>query len=223
MDRPERRGSAVVDSWRWCPHCGAAVQPDWAFCGSCGEVITSSPTRTVDEAPPIWVPPSPQAEPAPQPESGKPRRATMYVAACMLLLLALGMLGYDYQRTVGDLEETQANLSTTEGQLVSTADELNETERSLSDSRSQLAAVRNDLERTAQKLRSARRDMTGLEGTLDSAQDRLDLQANQIQTLQTCLQGVSNALTYVSYSDFGAALAALNAVEVSCQAAYQMF
>lgn len=50
----------------------------------------------------------------------------------------------------------------------------------------------------------------------------LTIKSGQIETLKSCLNGVSIALTDLAYSDYAGAISALNAVKVSCHSAYAL-
>lgn len=194
-------------SGRWCVHCGADADETWAFCGSCGRALNQSdPVVAVSQA-------------------RRPSRSTWVLtslAGALVVALAAGA-GFVYQQMRTDLEDTRTQLASTRDQLQGTRSSLAETEQSLADSRTELAAANGQLDSTQARLRTARRQLSGLQGSLSSAQDRLDLQANQIETLKTCLDGVTSAMSYAAYDDYGAAIAALDAVEVSCNRAFELF
>lgn len=228
-----------------CTHCGAEAEMSWGFCGGCGHRLdTTSPsaaeppshrggedhdadgTATVVLADLLPAPvPAPVHNPAEEPRRRRrsPLAVTLYSLGAGVLLAAVAGAGYAYQQTANDLETTRAELASTRDELDTTNSTLAETEHSLADSRSELADTSDQLQQAQTRLRSARRDLSGVQGSLDNAQDRLDLQANQIETLKSCLDGVTSAMSYAAYSDYGAAIAALDAVEVSCNRAYELF
>jgi hypothetical protein len=227
---------------RRCVQCGTVAEVSWGFCGTCGASLPQPASATsetgigaafedpgvvsgsagtvvlVDPAPPVPVP-------AERPRGGRRSRLalTLYALAAVLLLALIAVAGYVYQQTRNDLANTRAELAATQAELDTTVATLSETERSLADSRDELADTAGQLQQTRSRLRTAQRELAGLEGSLENAQDRLDLQANQIETLKSCLDGVTNAMGYAAYSNYGAAIASLEAVEVSCNRAYDLF
>jgi hypothetical protein len=48
------------------------------------------------------------------------------------------------------------------------------------------------------------------------------IQAGQIETLKSCLSGVSIALSDLASGDYSGTIAALEAVQVSCHSAYAL-
>jgi len=82
--------------------------------------------------------------------------------------------------------------------------------------------VEAELSSEVKRLQSAQKELAGVRGSLNEANTKVNLQASQIETLKSCLNGVSAALHYAAYSDYDAAIAALEAVEVSCDKAYKM-
>lgn len=115
-----------------------------------------------------------------------------------------------------DLAGSRSELERTSDQLGTTWAELDTTKEALASSTSERDAVRSELDATLAEL-------AGLRGSLGDAQDRLNLQAGQIETLKSCLNGVSEALGHAAYDDYRSAVAALDAVEVSCDRASEMF
>lgn len=222
-----------------CTHCGAQAEPSWGFCGTCGKPLDTSapsaeepPNRAVDGDQDGWgtvvlanpahaaVPVNVSAPP-PQRRRRSPAAITLYTLGAVALLSLIAGASYAHQQTRNDLDNTRAELATTQDKLDTTSTTLVETEDSLADSRSELADTTDQLQQAQNRLRAARRQLSGLQGSLDNAQDRLDLQANQIETLKSCLDGVTSAMSYAAYSNYDAAIAALDAVEVSCNRAYE--
>lgn len=229
-----------------CVHCDAEADASWAFCGTCGKPLDAQimsdatplpetreaaglsimdpaapPTSTAPAATNVLSPPNAGKKPPPHRRS--PLKITLYSLALVLLLALIASAGYVYQQTVNDLENTRAELATTQDQLETTSATLSDTEQSLADSQQDLSNLAGVLQKTKSRLQSANQELSGLRGSLDSAEDRLDLQANQIETLKTCLDGVTNAMAYAAYDNYGAAIASLDAVEVSCNRAYELF
>lgn len=61
-----------------------------------------------------------------------------------------------------------------------------------------------------------------MQNSLTDAKSRLTMQSGQIETLKACPTGVSIAFRDVADGDYLGAVSALQAVKVSCDAAYAM-
>lgn len=138
------------------------------------------------------------------------RSAIGIVMACLVAAAITGWVQYNH--TQDRLRETRHQLSDTQASLDFTKDQLSAT-------RGELTTTRGTLKTTQDELGSTKEELAKSLGSLNNAQDRLDLQAGQIDTLQTCLHGVSEALTDVAYGAYDAAVSALSAVEGSCREA----
>ncbi len=197
-------GSAAPQGMRnECAGCGAAAEPSWIFCGSCGEPLNALPPVPSDDDM--------------RRSGGRSRFAVVWVTVAVLLVAGLATAAtLTHLQTRDELQQARNQLASTENRLAKTTVALDETQGELDESQTTLASTRDRFEATKGRLRRKAQQLTGVRGSLDGAQDRLDLQSNQIESLKSCLNGVSNALSYVAYSDYSAAVAALEAVEGSC-------
>jgi peptidoglycan hydrolase CwlO-like protein len=221
-----------------CSKCGAFTDGTWDFCGDCGQPLSATSDAVEGDgrtdqgdphlavpvpAPPIaaWV----ETTSTKANSSGRRSRAkTIALTVAILLIVGLaGSLGYLQQRTSDQLRKTDSQLSATSQQLANRSAELESTTDELQASNSELTRTASALQSARQDLKQTRKQLSGIQGTLDTTRHQLDLQANQIETLKSCLNGVSSALSYAAYSDYGAALAALDAVQVSCDKANDLF
>lgn len=146
-------------------------------------------------------------------------RAAIGVAVAIVVAVAVSSdLGVRSRldRTRNDLVGARSEIERTSDQLSITRGELDTTKKTLASTTSERDAVRSELDAKLAEL-------AGLRGSLGDAQNRLNLQAGQIETLKSCLNGVSEALGYAAYEDYRSAVAALDAVEVSCDRASKMF
>ena len=227
----------------WCVNCGAETEPSWTFCGACGDPtnatrqhapsssdtsILAEPVPVVTSTPPHLSSPTAHAgehnHVSKRRSSGRSRIKLLLFSLVPLLLVGLAAAaGYIQQQTQAELDSTHNELTGTRHQLQETSSELTANRTELTQIQAKLSDTANELQATKTRLTNKLEQLSGLRGSLDSAQDRLDLQANQIETLKSCLNGVSNALGYLTYSDFAPALAALQAVEVSCTKAHELF
>lgn len=231
---------AHAASMRFCTHCGAEAEASWAFCGDCGMPLNhlaaaadyATPVRTEGEnretedwTALVLADPTQDVEPlngSARPPRQRPALVALYMIGAFAVLALIAGAGYQYLQVRDDLEQTRTELTATERQLDTTRSTLADTQESLASSNDELDKITGELQQTTNRLRAARRELSGLEGSLNNAQNRLDLQANQIETLRTCLDGVTSALSYVAYSNYSAAIAALDAVEISCNRAYDL-
>jgi hypothetical protein len=216
-----------------CSNCHRPVEAEWAFCEGCGAVLPHHglPKAAGDavETPVAPIPLFPESrEPASMPlqtESAEPalgrhtpRRWIWPVVLGATITIALGLGTYLYMTLEGardDLTSTQTDLDRTATSLSVTQDQLAETEGELSET----TAERNQLEG---KVRSLKADLRGVRGTLNEANADLELQAGQISTLKTCLNGVSIAFDRVLDFDYRGAAAALQSVECACNEAFAL-
>ena len=165
------------------------------------------------------------------------RRRTLQIVAAVV---ALALVGSGVAMYLG----TRSRLAHTRSELASTSAQLDQTERQLADTSSELESTTADLESTKTDLtqRTAERDslqtelqntqddlagtqteLSGVKGSLSNAEQRITLQSGQITNLKACLDGVFNALGYVTDGYYSAAIGALEAVDVSCTAAAEAF
>ena len=214
-----------------CPSCGRPLESGWTFCGRCGGALAvavpdGAAGRVVEEthAPSAADMTGEMAGDLDGDDAGATssrgplRRAVLPLVAAALAvgIAVVAAVGWaKFQSTSEELSVTRSTLRVASAELVETSDALDDTRRILTSTEDDLEISEGDLERVRSELRRT-------EGSLSSAQSRMDLQANQIATLRTCLDGVSNALSYAAYSQYGQAVAELNAVEVACDKAYDV-
>jgi chromosome segregation ATPase len=163
--------------------------------------------------------------------SWRPSRHVLVIS--VITLVAVGLLGEGvlvHLDTRDDLRKSAKALTATRTNLAVTATNLKISDTSLADTKTQLSAetklrkeTEDELDGVQDKLSGVRGELDGVQGTLADADSKLNLQAGQIENLKTCLQGVSTALSAVADSDYTSALAALDAVESSCNAAHELF
>lgn len=219
-----------------CQQCGAEVESSWTFCGACGSAAhiegAASHESVLAQPVPIFTSSAlgehfsnDTGAPMVAPHDRRRSRGRLltYVLGTLVLVVLATAAGFWQFETQQKLDAARADLATTRQALQATVATLGETEDQLSSTQLELDDTTADLEATETKMRATQRRLTGVRGSLDDAENRLDLQANQIETLKSCLNGVSDALIYVAYNNFNAALAALEAVEISCQRANEYF
>lgn len=221
-----------------CPGCGSRCDTGWAYCEVCGIALpvgqraTELPRRegAAQKAGDVvdrrgaragslaahrgigsGVASSPTAEALAPPR--RSRRVRIAVGMLIASLAGAALTGWiQYDHAQGRFIESRHQLSETKGLLISADEQLGLTRDELATDKSALASAEAELSRTKQ-------DLVKSQGSLDNAKDRLNLQASQIDTLQTCLRGVSEALSDVAYGDYEGAVSALDAVRTSCRKA----
>ena len=161
----------------------------------------------------------------------KPKRWKKRIAVGTAVVLVLSMVGLaarTHLQTRHDLSDTRAALASTSRTLASTEDTLDETTSELDDTSALLHETKQQLktrtsERDALQAQATdlETDLAGVRGSLANAEQRITLQSGQITNLRSCLQGVSNSLVYLADGYYSAALGAIQAVEVSCNAAME--
>lgn len=118
---------------------------------------------------------------------------------------------------------SQARLGDTLGTLKSTRVDLASTTTSLQTTKASLQTTTTELNSTKKALTTKVQQLAGVRNNLSDVKHNVTIQATQIETLKSCLNGVSIALGDLANGDYSGALAALQAVDVSCNAAYKLF
>jgi len=215
----EAATAAPAQIRRPCPGCGEATEHTWAFCEWCGHDVAGpktgapsipGPRRASELMPPTT---------GESPHTGTRRWLTgRRLVRGMAALVGAGLL------TAGTLLhfDTRQSLDRSQQSLAATQHRLDETSAKLRASEASLGRVKAELASETKRRQGTERELAGVRGSLNDANDKMNLQASQIETLKSCLNGVSLALHHAAYADYSAALAALDAVQVSCDKAYQM-
>lgn len=141
----------------------------------------------------------------------------------VLVLAALGVAAFTIVNLDSTLDDAEASLVAAESQLSNTRSTLEGTESELSTTKTDLRQSERDRDQLEERVRNLVLDLRGVRGTLRKAEDRVELQSGQIDTLKTCLNGVSLALDAVIYLEYREAARALQAVESECNEAFALF
>jgi hypothetical protein len=218
-----------------CASCGTPSAPGWEFCGGCGSTVAGSgnaaggPTGGADivvfptRAHPVF---GSDILPARTTRGSRWARRPRWMVPVALGVAVSAAVGSGVR---ADLD-VRSRLDATRGELASTRIDLERTSATLRTTEADLVATDGALvsattERDALEadLDARLAELEGVRGSLGDARSRLDLQAGQIETLKSCLNGVSSALSFAAYEDFVSAMAALDAVQVSCDRASDLF
>lgn len=214
-----------------CPSCGTRLDESWDYCGNCGHLVRedqhAAPTEPIGLSPqgtdeprdmqPAGASAVPSAAPRERSRPGGGWRRVLVIVVVVVLVTAgvatASVAGYRLNRT----------LDHTEADLASRSRTLGETEQELEATRIDLQTTKRERDELRAKAEDLRLDLGGLRGTLQKAENKVELQAGQIGTLKTCLNGVSLALDAVIYLDYRGAARALQAVETECNEAFALF
>jgi len=193
-----------------CPRCRKPVDSRWAFCEWCSHDL--GPARQAAAA----ATPT-RRDRFPFPRLRRPSWRVVAVAAAVVLTAGVvGRGAVVLHDTRGELKGTQRTLTATQHDLDDTTTLLNRTDSALEGANEKL--------RAEQELRqNTQADLEGVKGSLADADSKVNAQAGQIDTLKTCLTGVSTALRAAARDDYDAAIAALDSVQPACDKAYALF
>ena len=231
-----------------CQNCGADQEPDIRFCAECGaptarpEVfLPDSPTEHLTQA--LETPATEQAGyycPAPSGSGVVPlemtsvipadpvrrprRRLTLVTSAlaAVSVVAAVGVLAVNDRGTHQRLATSQHAYSQSQSRLKGTRTQLATTVSQLTGVQTNLASTQSTLKTTQDSLAAKVQELSGVQNSLTDAKSSLTMQSGQIETLKACLTGVSIAFRDVADGDYSGAVSALQAVKVSCDAAYAM-
>ena len=110
-------------------------------------------------------------------------------------------------------------LADTKTELSDTVDELEATNRELTSTKNTLTVRTNERDGLQGDLEAKQAELATTQGALNDARGKVDLQASVIEDLRTCLNGVADALLYLSDFYYEGALAALESAEPACERA----
>lgn len=218
-----------------CAICGTPQRADDACCPVCGArstppAIVPAPTAPPAVPPPVLTGPDvglhATAVPAPRRsrlESVWSRRWFRRAVGIAALAVAVTPVAVDDLRVRSRLTSTRDQLHTTEMALTRTRSDLEGTRRELRTTRADLETRTRERDGLRNQLDATNAELAGVRGSLSEAQSRLNLQAGQIATLKSCLSGVVQALVYVADGYYGLAVSALEAVDVACRQAAELF
>jgi hypothetical protein len=114
--------------------------------------------------------------------------------------------------------ETHARLRQTGTDIARTRVSLSTSRRALHAAEVQLATVTAQRQTVRRAVVAATTQLAALRAELVSDEKSIYIQGVSIYTLQTCLDGVDDALNLIAINDTGEAVAALNQVQASCAA-----
>jgi hypothetical protein len=147
-----------------------------------------------------------------RPRLSRRTRWVVGIAAGALFAAALGYLIADQEQAHDRYGRAQTALGVTRHRTHTTSAQLAEVRRDLSLVETQVGSDTTALNQDAAQL-------LGAQTSLAAAQSHVTQQASLINSLQTCLIGVEQALNALAVGKQANAIAALNAVSKSCTAA----
>jgi septal ring factor EnvC (AmiA/AmiB activator) len=159
--------------------------------------------------------------------SGGPSSKVIGAALVAFLVLAVGI--FEFYSLDSKLGKSNRTLTSTQTQLASARSDLAKVQASLQAANSKVRTLTkardnliSSLHQTKAKLAKALSNLRGAKNNLSQAKNQIALQGGQIQTLKTCLGGVSVALNDVLNFNYNGAANALVSVESACQSAFQL-
>ncbi|MGZ4601539.1 MAG: hypothetical protein ACXVYY_09055 [Oryzihumus sp.] len=196
-----------------CPACGAAAPPNGQFCGGCGHRLESAGHDQQVAMPSSALIPQVEAR------ASRSSRKWLATAASLVALGAATWGVLDDLHLRSGLESKRRALTATQHFLSDTQAKLTDTTAQLGETKQKLASTQSNLASKTKALAASQAALQGAQRSLTDANGRIDVQSGQIVTLKTCLGGVSTALHDLAYDDYSGVISALDAVQVSCQAA----
>ena len=223
MHELARKGSAGRPSP--CAQCGQPIAGSARFCGACG-AVAPDPEAAVSPIPFPRIDTEPETRPVELGEFTRPSRRRVVVPILWTVLAATlvsaALLGWNDVQTHHHLTATHGHLTSARSSLTRVGADLSATQTRLAATQSELDTTQADLDQTKQSLAAVKQRLGGVSNSLSDAKSRLNVQSGQIETLKSCLNGVSLALSDAAYGDYSSAVSALDAVRVSCDAAYKI-
>jgi hypothetical protein len=160
-------------------------------------------------------PPASALAPAPAPVAPRRRRWVRWTAGALALSMFGAALGY----VVRDEVAANGRFALAQHELTVTDHELGAMVAELATLQQQLAAVNDQVSQTNGDVSSDTSQLESVRAAIVAAQGHLVQQGRSIVSLQSCLDGVEQALNALSVGDDGSAIAALNGGAASCQSA----
>lgn len=233
-------GATQVPETRFCAECGAAT-------ANRGAVLADGPTQNLAEEHrtmmltqepgqgirltlPSTLEPVEMAAGVPEDAPHRSRRSLIVkgLAGVLVLaavaLLALNDFGTHQQlaQSRGAFSTSQTDLRATQVKLTDTGTELTAVQGKLASTDATLTTTKKTLATTKQTLAAKVQDLAGVRNSLTDVRSSLTIKSGQIETLKSCLNGVSIALRDLANGDYAGTISALNAVQVSCDSAFAM-
>lgn len=231
-----------------CHSCGAAQGSEERFCAECGAAagdsrgVVSDPQtlKTIGQQQTVVVLAEREESdlPAPLPSTsepvemtsdlvqGRPRklpwRLIVKALAAASVLAAVAVLALNDYGTHQRLTRSVGAYTTSQSKLLGTRVQLADTVTRLTGVQNNLASTESSLTTTKQALAAKVQDLAGVRNNLTDVKSNLTIKSGQIETLKSCLNGVSIALRDYANGDYAGTISALNAVQVSCHSAYAL-
>jgi uncharacterized membrane-anchored protein YhcB (DUF1043 family) len=235
-------GEATGAEWGFCRSCGHGLQVS-----STANTLTSEMPETLVFSAPDTAPAGSDTIGASEAETDRQGWQPWKIVAVVTMGLAIGVGlatgGFLWRTThvslvaselvvaqtqdelnarTTALEVVEQELADTSAELAETARTLTATQRDLESEKQRAITAEEERDTLAGALDATQTELQGVRGTLDDTRSRVELQAGQIRTLRSCLNGVLLALNYIAYDDWYSAVAALEAVDSSCRDAVEL-
>lgn len=234
-----------------CVKCGTYQELGAQFCGSCGArtpaMASLAGNGNANQRPPNGSPwASSPTSPASSHDNGRAarpnghelwatsatarggrseswdrRRWLTVAASAAAFVLIVGAI-FVHVGVRRDLSRTRTQLASTSQTLEQTASDLESTKSDLKTTQDNLTETESERDSLSTENEVLQGKIQGVQGSLNDARSELGLQAGQISTLKTCLNGVAIALRDVLNNDYYGAASALQSVQGPCNEAFRL-
>jgi len=177
--------------------------------------LAPRPRRSDQSLVPIFNPVAKSPTP-PQASPGESKKWLVLIIACAVVILALFVvLALNDYRAHKNMQNTTIQLSAAENQLI-------QANKQSASYRQLLAREQSQLKESQGTLADAKAQIVELKSALSNSQSESNSQTAQLGVMQACLTGVLTSLTDAGNNNYQTAIAALQAVQSSCNQASAM-
>ena len=249
MMMPENQPSSTICSCgaeqatdaRFCAECGDAVAHPGALstdlptqqltAGHHTMLLAKLPGQSVLSPLLSTIEPVEMAAGVPHDAPHKPRRWLIVKGlVAVLVLTAVALLAIndfgthqELAKSRGAFSASQTHLQSTQVKLADTVTQLTGAKSNLASTEATLTTTKATLTTTQKTLAAKVQELSGVRNNLTDVKSSLTIKSGQIETLKSCLNGVSIALRDLANGDYAGTISALDAVQVSCDSAFAMF
>jgi hypothetical protein len=137
----------------------------------------------------------------------------------VVVLVAVAVLATGWRSSSSELKASNTQLAAAKAQLNQTKDALAASEQASEGMKLELTGKVIETQKTAEELAATKQEASGVRQSLADSQKRVDLQANQISVLKTCLDGIARADYEAAHGSYDVAVSILNSVQPACRKA----
>jgi hypothetical protein len=137
----------------------------------------------------------------------------------VVVLIAVAVLATGWRSSSSQLKASNTQLAAAKTELNQTKDALAASEQASEGMKLELTGKVIETQKTAEELAATKQEASGVRQSLADSQKRVDLQANQISVLKTCLDGIARADYEAAHGSYDVAVSILNSVQPACRKA----